>query len=199
MTGTGQADTAPVEAMAFREAMARLASAVHLITTEGPGGRAGFTASAVCSVSDTPPTLLVCINRSSSAYEAFSRNDVLCVNTLSVDHQPIAGSFGGKTPMEERFAAASWRVLSTGAPVLIDALVTFDCRIIDRHSVGTHDVLYCAVQAVATPGGSPALVYADRRYQTLSQSDPAQPERATGRRPVRPRSSRTARQTLRSA
>lgn len=41
----------------FRDAMSKLAAAVNIITTEGPAGRAGFTASAVCSVTDEPPTL----------------------------------------------------------------------------------------------------------------------------------------------
>ena len=47
----------------FRDAMARLGAAVNIITTGGPAGRGGFTASAVCSVTDEPPTLLVCMNR----------------------------------------------------------------------------------------------------------------------------------------
>ena len=47
--------TVAVEKQAYREAMARLGAAVNVITTDGPGGRAGFTASAVCSVTDTPP------------------------------------------------------------------------------------------------------------------------------------------------
>ena len=42
----------------FRDAMAHVGAAVNIITTDGPAGRAGFTASAVCSVTDTPPTLL---------------------------------------------------------------------------------------------------------------------------------------------
>jgi flavin reductase len=52
-----------VEKQAYREAMARLGAAVNVITTDGPGGRAGFTTSAVCSVTGTPLTLLVCANR----------------------------------------------------------------------------------------------------------------------------------------
>ena len=55
-----QHDTLPgggVSAPDYRDAMARLGAAVHVITTDGPGGRAGFTASAVCSVTDDPPTL----------------------------------------------------------------------------------------------------------------------------------------------
>ena len=61
----------------FRDGMARLGSAVAIIATNGPAGRHGFTASAVCSVTDTPPTLLVCINRSVSSYAAFQENGVL--------------------------------------------------------------------------------------------------------------------------
>lgn len=34
----------------FRDAMAHVGAAVNIITTDGPAGRAGFTASAVCSV-----------------------------------------------------------------------------------------------------------------------------------------------------
>ena len=61
-----------VEHDAFRNAMACLGAAVNIITTDGPAGRAGFTASAVCSVTDTPPTLLVCLNRSASVWPMIS-------------------------------------------------------------------------------------------------------------------------------
>src|SRR6266850_752518 len=64
-TVVGPDDVRTCEPGAFREAMSRLGAAVHVITTAGPGGKTGATATAVCSVSDTPPTLLVCINRRS--------------------------------------------------------------------------------------------------------------------------------------
>jgi hypothetical protein len=63
--------------------MSRLGAAVNIVTTDGPAGRAGFTASAVCSVTDEPPTLLVCLNRTASVYPAFEANGVLCVNVLA--------------------------------------------------------------------------------------------------------------------
>ncbi|MDG9697424.1 flavin reductase, partial [Streptomyces sp. DH17] len=40
--------------------MANLGAAVNVVTSAGDAGRVGFTATAVCSVSDTPPMLLVC-------------------------------------------------------------------------------------------------------------------------------------------
>ena len=44
-----------VDQQTFRDAMSCMGAAVNIITTDGPAGRAGFTASAVCSVTDTPP------------------------------------------------------------------------------------------------------------------------------------------------
>src|SRR5689334_610142 len=35
------------DAVLFREGMSRVAAAVHVVTTDGPSGRAGFTATAV--------------------------------------------------------------------------------------------------------------------------------------------------------
>jgi len=157
----------PVEADAYRAAMARTASAVHLVTTDGPGGRAGFTATAVCSVSDRPPTLLVCLNRTASAYAALSLNDVLCVNILGAHQRGVADAFGGGTPMDDRFAAGTWSRLVTGSPVLDGALMAFDCRIVGRQAVATHDVLFCEVVALAGAGAGDGLLYADRRYHAL--------------------------------
>nr|VUD30589.1 flavin reductase RutF in pyrimidine catabolism pathway [Raoultella sp. NCTC 9187] len=88
----------------FRDAMAQVGAAVNIITTDGPAGRAGFTASAVCSVTDEPPTLLVCLNRSASVWPTFSQHQALCVNTLAAGQEPLSNLFGGKTPMAERFA-----------------------------------------------------------------------------------------------
>ena len=56
-----------VEVQPFRDAMCRLGAAVHVVTTDGPAGKSGFTATAVCSVSDAPATLLMCINRGASS------------------------------------------------------------------------------------------------------------------------------------
>ena len=157
----------------YRDAMARLGAAVHIVTTDGPGGQAGFTASAVCSVTDDPPTLLVCLNRSASVYPAFDANGVLCVNTLGAGQQDLSALFGSKTPMAERFGAASWGRLTTGSPLLASALVSFDCRVATRMSVGTHDVLFCEVLALQRQPSVQGLIYFDRRYHEVLASAPA--------------------------
>ena len=148
----------------FRHAMAGLAAAVNIITSDGDAGRAGFTATAVCSVTDQPPTLLVCLNRSASVHPVFSANATLCVNTLAHGQHELSNLFGGKTPMAERFAAAQWSTWVTGAPVLEGAAASFDCRVTSTVSVGTHDILFCEVVALERQGTAAGLVYFDRGY-----------------------------------
>jgi flavin reductase len=151
----------------FRNAMSRLGAAVNIITTEGPAGRAGFTASAVCSVSDEPPSLLVCLNRSASVYQTFKTNGVLCVNVLGPGHQDMSNLFGGKTSMDERFASGAWTPGLTGSPVLEDANVSFDCRLTQITEVGTHDILICEVLGITLGDHARSLIYFDRRYHEL--------------------------------
>lgn len=151
----------------FRNAMSQLAAAVNIITTDGVAGKSGFTASAVCSVTDDPPTLLVCLNRNASVYETFKKNSNLCVNTLSHEHIAISNLFGGKTPMQERFAQGEWSTLATTAPVLQDAVVSFDCKIEKIVSVGTHDIFFCPVVATQFNTGLQGLIYFDRAYHQL--------------------------------
>jgi flavin reductase len=153
--------------LGFRDAMARLGAAVNIVTTDGPGGRTGFAATAVCSVSDTPPSLLVCINRNSSAYKPVVANRVLCVNVTSDTHQPVCQLFAGKTPAEERFGLGSWTRLETGSPVLADALEAFDCRVSAIHSSGSHDLLICDVVALKPRSEGRGLVYFERAYRAI--------------------------------
>lgn len=153
----------------YREAMARLGAAVNVITTDGPAGRRGFTASAVCSVTDDPPTLLVCVNRVSDSHPALLENRVLCVNTLTAAQEELSPVFAGLTGIEAeaRFLAGSWTTLETGAPALLGAVVSFDCRIAQIVDVGTHSVLFCEVVAIQAGPVHEGLIYYGRRYHPV--------------------------------
>ena len=163
-----------VSRQVYREAMARVGAAVHVVTTAGPAGQHGFTASAVTSVTDDPPTLLVCQNRASDANAAFKANGLLCVNTLAAAQEGLSPVFAGLTEcdMAGRFTAGEWGTLVTGAPVLLGALVSFDCRITQVIEVGTHSVLFCEVEAIASGAGHEGLIYFGRRYHPIRVTVP---------------------------
>jgi flavin reductase (DIM6/NTAB) family NADH-FMN oxidoreductase RutF len=153
----------------YRDGMARFAAAVHIVTTDGIAGPTGFTASACCSVTDDPPTLLVCLNRYSQLHTQFQQNGVLCVNTLAGTQRDLSEVFAHRTgmPMQERFAQPGWDKSKSGAPHLRDALASFDCRIAEVHEVGTHFVIFGEVQDVRISTRAEALLYLNRSYRHL--------------------------------
>jgi len=158
-----------VPAALFKDAMARVAGAVHIVTTDGPAGKAGFTATAVCSVTADPPTLLVCVNETSSVARVLTANKVLAINTVGSEFNELAMLMGGKTSLEDRFASARWTPGSQGAPLLDGAMVNFDCVTHDSHVCGTHRVMFCRVVAVRL--GEVALdpgLYFNRRFRHMA-------------------------------
>jgi len=157
-----------VNRQSYREAMARFGAAVSIVTTDGPGGRFGFTASAVTSVTDEPPTLLVCVNRRNESHPALLENGVMCVSTLAAGQEDISGVFGGKeADQSARFAAGQWHTLATGAPVLLGAVVAFDCRIVQITEIGTHSVVFGEVVAIEHGAEHDGLVYFGRGYHRI--------------------------------
>jgi flavin reductase len=158
-----------VEAVRFREAMSLYGAAVQVVTTDGPAGKTGFTATAVCSVSDNPPTLLVCLNRKSQAAPILSNNGVFCVNTLRADDEAVADMFAGRTgaQLAQRFNIGEWQTLATGAPSLASAIVSCDCRVIEINAMASHNVIFGVVEAISFGPAGAALVYHGRVYKTV--------------------------------
>ena len=152
----------------FRDTMAKLPAAVHIITTDGPSGKAGITASAVCSLTDAPPTLIVCLNREARANHIAQANGYLAVNVLGEHGIELSSIFAGQRglEMEDRFGTgAAWTALSTPAPALQDAVCTFDCVIDQVSDVGTHSVLFCRVLAIGDIKPTRNLLYHERQYK----------------------------------
>lgn len=159
----------PPDRQQFRDAMARLGAAVTVVTTDGPAGKAGFTASAVCSVTDTPPTLLVCMNRNSRLNPTVKENGRLCVNVLSATQQRLSDVFAGFTGAgtEARFEEGEWLTLSTGAPILADAVAALDCEVEEVMEKGTHSVIFAGVRAIRLGSPGPALIWFSRDYHPI--------------------------------
>src|SRR5262249_55108301 len=153
----------------FLEGMSRAAATVNVVTTDGPGGRAGVTVSAMSSVSADRPALLVCVHQASPARQAIRTNGSFCVNVLRDDQTAISDRFAGRARSTDgdKFAGIEWRRLATGAPALDAALVAFDCTVMREMDWGPHTFFTADVVDIELPddGGLP-LIYARRCYGT---------------------------------
>jgi len=160
-----------VEPRLYREAMSHFAGAVHVVATDGPYGRRGTTVIAACSVSDDPPTILVCLNRLKPENDCFAQNGVFALNTLSSAQRPLADAFSGLTGLtqDERFALGEWETVASGAPVLVGAEASFDCHLVEAKDFATHRILFGKVTGVRIGDSLEPLIYHRRAYKALEQ------------------------------
>lgn len=156
----------------FRHAMAACAAAVFVVTTAGRHGRLGITMTAVTSVTDEPPTLILCINRKARIHAVLHEHERLCVNVLNSDQREVAEHFAGITRLTdaERFSQHLWHENARFAqPELDGALACLHGHIVERHTVGSHSVFYVRLdECRLNPDAHSALVYYRRSFMPLS-------------------------------
>lgn len=149
----------------FKHAMRRLTSSVAIIASRDGDDPVGMVATAVVSVSTTPPALLICVNRSASLHSPLTLSGRFSVNLLSASHSELIPVFAGQVKGPERFSHGHWEDLH-GLPCLADAQSSLVCTLDKRVDYGSHDVIIGRVDAVrfAEPinpllweNGSPAI------------------------------------------
>jgi flavin reductase (DIM6/NTAB) family NADH-FMN oxidoreductase RutF len=144
---------------AFRDAMGAFASGVAIVACRSGEARAGCTASSVTSLSLAPPTLIVCLARTSRTLAGLREAGAFSINLLASRHEALAQRFSGHSGVHgtRRFDMAEWVTLATGSPVLADALAAFDClveEVIERHS---HAIVLGAVVSLKVGIDEPVL------------------------------------------
>jgi flavin reductase (DIM6/NTAB) family NADH-FMN oxidoreductase RutF len=151
----------------FIRAMRQFSSAVSVITTGEGEARAGFTATAVLSLTAEPPQIGVAVNKTVSAYEKLLKARCFCVNTLASGQDELARRFAGGVKGIERFATGEWTVLRTGAPVLSGALINFDCTLENTIEFSTHTLLVGRVVETQLAASARPLLFVDGQWAGL--------------------------------
>jgi flavin reductase len=154
----------------FADAMARFPGAVTIITTQEDDVPFGMVATAVCSLSADPPSLIVCLNKGTSAHDPILRQKLFAVNLVSGGHVPVVRHFMSSKG-RERFSLGNWKTLATGAPILSDATVAFDCELSEVHDGFTHSILIGTVRdcRVSTEAADICLLWHDREFAEPSR------------------------------
>jgi flavin reductase (DIM6/NTAB) family NADH-FMN oxidoreductase RutF len=158
-----------LDARHYRALMREVSGAVTIVAAGAGSDRSGLTATAVCSVSDQPPTLLVCLNRGSQTLEVIRRTGSFTVNVLAGTMTALAEQFAGRTGSAggDKFSVGEWSVLCTGAPALSASLATLDCNVAEVTEVATHAIVFGHVVAGTRGPGGPALLYARGGYWSV--------------------------------
>ncbi|MBV9233865.1 MAG: flavin reductase family protein [Candidatus Eremiobacteraeota bacterium] len=134
--------------------MRHVPTSVTVVTSLKDGEPRGITVNAFASVSLTPPSLLICINREARSYLFISTSRVFCVNVLAGNQRRLAEHFSGKV-RERQFTDIPYRTDVTGAPVLEGTVAHFDCEVAHEYHFGSHSILIGHVLSSGTRSGPP--------------------------------------------
>jgi flavin reductase (DIM6/NTAB) family NADH-FMN oxidoreductase RutF len=145
--------------------MRGVASTIHIVTLIVEGAPKGMTATAVSSLSMSPPSLLVCMNENVSMHGAMAGIDWFCVNVLTTRHVAIAQAFSDSRLRDVRFETGLWSIDDEHAPRLADAQAALLCRRVGHHRFGTHSIFLGQVHRVWLSGPADPLVYLDGQFQ----------------------------------
>jgi 3-hydroxy-9,10-secoandrosta-1,3,5(10)-triene-9,17-dione monooxygenase reductase component len=133
-----------------------------VVTAQSDEGPTGFLGLSAAHVTADPATMLVSIDRKTSALAGVLSRRHFAVNFLDAGAAHVADAFGGKAGISgaDRFVDGEWTTLVSGAPVYKVALGVFDCevdQVIERGSISI--IIGKVVAAMARADGEPLIFF----------------------------------------
>lgn len=148
-----------MDPQSFREAWARFATGVTVITSAEPDGAVhGMTANGVMSVSLHPPLAVVSIGHNRNSHGFIKSSGRFGISILNAGQVDVAAHFTRSPELRSPNAGIPYRDL--GYSVVIDgALAAMDCRVISEHREGDHTLFVAEVERIIINDGEPLLWY----------------------------------------
>jgi flavin reductase (DIM6/NTAB) family NADH-FMN oxidoreductase RutF len=169
----------PVDSTTFRSVLGQWPSGVCVVTTVGPHGMHGMTASSFSSVSLDPPMVSVCLGNHLPSRALLGEAGKFAISFLGKDQAHIGRRFAGqdrdgnRTDVADRFAGLDWTITPNGCPVLSEAVAWLDCTVAHAYPGGDHTIFVGAVTEAALPRVTAPLLFHSRNWRQLS--DPLPP------------------------
>ncbi|MGE4372325.1 MAG: flavin reductase family protein [Xanthobacter sp.] len=157
-------------ALAYRVAMRKLAGAVSLLTLGEGVERMGVRVTSVSPLGSEPPMLLVVVRRETPVSAHLHQKGAFAINVLRARHEALATRFADAEEADTPGLStpAAWTRLETGAPVLADALVSFDCDLDEVISRRDHLMVLGRVVATRITEGDVPLLHWAGAYRQVA-------------------------------
>ena len=152
-----------INADEFKAALAAWASGVTIITARAGDRIHGMTVSDFSGASLAPPLALVCASKTSNTTAMIEAGRCFGVNVLRAGQGKLSNHFASKKDEWTRFEGVETFTAKTGAPLLVDALVNLDCKLIAVHEAGDHLICIGEIEEARVHEGEP-LVYFRASY-----------------------------------
>lgn len=155
-----------IDEFEFRRVMGHFASGVTVVTACHEGTCQGITVSSFASLSLAPPLILVSIDQRSVMHDMIERTGAFAVNILAEDGEWLSRLFASRDV--DKFERVRYRLGTTGAPLLDDALATIECRLHQKLPGGDHTIFVGEVIAGDVRAEQAPLLYFRSGYHSIA-------------------------------
>jgi flavin reductase (DIM6/NTAB) family NADH-FMN oxidoreductase RutF len=153
-----------VDPARFRQAIARWATGVSIVTAREGEADFGLTVNSLTSIALDPPLLLVSLSTLADTTAILARVGAFGVSLLSAEQRAISERFARPTPAPPKFEGLAVHRGVTGAALLDDALATFECRVEAEHAHADHRLFVGRVVAAHPGREAVPLIFYRSRY-----------------------------------
>ncbi len=153
----------------FRKIMSRFATGVTIVTSRSEDEIHGMTCNAFCSISMTPPTVIVCLSKNTRTERLIEKSQVFAVNILSDSQTTLSDRFAGRDKEfdENRFDGFAWKTAITGAPIFEGNLASLDCKLMNLFDGMSHTIYQGEVVAAEVNEDLRPIIFYQSRYMGL--------------------------------
>jgi flavin reductase (DIM6/NTAB) family NADH-FMN oxidoreductase RutF len=147
---------------------------VTVVTTRHDDEMHGMTCNAFCSISLSPPTVMVSISSNTRSDRLMRLGKVFAVNVLSESQDELSNRFAGrhKDKEENRFEGFAWKTAVTGAPIFEGTQAYLDCKIVNSLACGDHTLYIAEVLVSGIDETKRPLIFYRSRYMVLDGLKP---------------------------
>ncbi|MFD9038970.1 MULTISPECIES: flavin reductase family protein [Streptomyces] len=138
----------------------------------------GLAVNAFSSISLDPPTVMVCVQRTSSTHDCLFAADHLAINILSTDQLDVVATFAGKG--DDKFRDVAWESGPFGSPLLARSSAQMEVEIRERLQASTHTVFIGRVVHAAVAGNHPMVYSAGKFFDGGALAPLGSTDRAAG-------------------
>ena len=148
----------------FRLAMRRYIYSVSIMSNKDNADNPNaITVSSVTSISMDPPSLLICINKSSRIHDTIELGSKFCINLLNSNQQNLSNICSDEDMYDQRFKDKNWNL--DDIPFLQNAQANIFCKVDKLTSYHTHTIVVGLVEEANYADEISTLTYVDGEYK----------------------------------
>ena len=148
----------------FRLAMRRYIYSVSIMSNkDNVDNPTAITVSSVTSISMDPPSLLICINKSSRIHDTIVLGSKFCINLLNSNQENLSNICSDEDMYDQRFKDKNWNL--DDIPFLQNAQANIFCKVDKLTSYHTHTIVVGLVEDANYADEISTLTYVNGEYK----------------------------------